>query len=115
MSFPDWETLPYDLFSPYQDIISQRLATLVALSNLDTGILVVSVTTAMHRLIPQEYLLAHSLLLRKGQSLNLQEFRNKLQNNGYRIVSQVNEHGDVAIRGSLLDIFPMGTEALPLT
>ena len=111
LSFPDWETLPYDLFSPYQDIISQRLATLVALSNLDTGILVVSVTTAMHRLIPQEYLLAHSLLLRKGQSLNLQEFRNKLQNNGYRIVSQVNEHGDVAIRGSLLDIYPMGTDA----
>lgn len=110
LSFPDWETLPYDLFSPYQDIISQRLATLVALSSLKTGILVVPVSTAMHRLIPGNYLLAHSLLLETGQSLKLEEFRSKLQNNGYRVVSQVSEHGDVAIRGSLLDIFPMGTD-----
>ncbi len=111
LSFPDWETLPYDLFSPYQDIISQRLATLVALSDIGTGILVVPVTTIMHRLIPREYLRAHSLLLRNGQSLKLEDFRNQLQNNGYRMVSQVNEHGDVAIRGSLLDIYPMGTDA----
>ena len=110
LTFPDWETLPYDMFSPYQDIISQRLATLVTLSTLDTGILVVPVTTVMHRLIPGDYLSSHSLLLKSGQSLNIDEFRSKLQNNGYRIVSQVSEHGDVAIRGSLLDIYPMGTD-----
>ncbi|MFT7458233.1 MAG: transcription-repair coupling factor (superfamily II helicase) [Planctomycetota bacterium] len=111
LSFPDWETLPYDLFSPYQDIISQRLATLVTLSTLESGILVVPVSTAMHRLLPGDYLLAHSLLLAKGQKLELNEFRSNLQNNGYRIVSQVSEHGDVAIRGSLLDIYPMGSDA----
>jgi transcription-repair coupling factor (superfamily II helicase) len=110
LSFPDWETLPYDLFSPYQDIISQRLATLVNLSSLEMGILVVPVTTAMHRLIPSDYLLAHSLLLETGQCLKVEEFRSQLQNNGYRVVSQVSEHGDVAIRGSLLDIYPMGTD-----
>jgi transcription-repair coupling factor (superfamily II helicase) len=110
LSFPDWETLPYDLFSPYQDIISQRLATLVTLSTLETGILVVPVTTVMHRLIPGDYLSSHSLLLQSGQPLNIDEFRSSLQNNGYRIVSQVSEHGDVAIRGSLLDIYPMGTD-----
>ncbi len=109
LSFPDWETLPYDLFSPYQDIISQRLATLVTLSCLDMGILVVPVTTVMHRLIPGDYLLSHSLFLETGQKLKVEEFRSKLLSNGYRMVSQVSEHGDVAIRGSLLDIYPMGT------
>ncbi len=111
LPFPDWETLPYDLFSPYQDIISQRLATLLALSTLQTGIVVVPVSTAMHRLLPGDYLQAHSLLLEKGQSLKIEKFRSQLQNNGYRVVSQVSEHGDVAIRGSLLDIYPMGTDA----
>ncbi len=110
LTFPDWETLPYDMFSPYQDIISERLATLLEIINLEMGIVVVSVTTAMHRLVPKEYLLAHSLYLRTGQQLKIDEFRNSLQSNGYRIVSQVNEHGDVAIRGSLIDIYPMGSE-----
>jgi transcription-repair coupling factor (superfamily II helicase) len=109
-SFPDWETLPYDLYSPYQDIISDRLATLSRLSAFNKGILIVALSTLMHRLLPRDYLAAHSLELNTGQNLNVDKFRNQLHRNGYRFVSQVLEHGDVALRGSLLDIYPMGAE-----
>lgn len=108
LSFPDWETLPYDLYSPYQDIISERLATLVSLKSLQCIILVVPVTTIMHQLMPEQYLLSHSLYLKKGQKLPLDDFRQKLGNSGYNITPQVIEHGEAAIRGSLLDIYPMG-------
>lgn len=107
--FPDWETLPYDRFSPYQDIVSDRLATLVELHTLRAGILVVPISTFMHRLLPADYLRAHSLLLRTGQTLDTGVFRQELDSNGYRTVSQVMEHGDVAVRGSLIDIYPMGS------
>jgi len=107
--FPDWETLPYDVFSPYQDIISERLATLVRLPDLHRGILVAPVNTVMHRLPPREYLLAHSLDLQKGQQLDPAAFRERLVNNGYRVVSQVMEHGDLAVRGSIIDLYPMGS------
>src|SRR3990172_1822232 len=109
LSFPDWETLPYDQFSPYQDIISDRLATLSSLPDLAQGILVVAVTTVMHRLLPRSYLNAYSLRLRVGQELQIDPFRAELAGSGYRFVSQVMEHGDVAVRGSILDIFPMGS------
>lgn len=109
LHFPDWETLPYDMFSPYQDIISERLATLVQLPNLKSGILVVPVSTAMHRLLPGEFLAANSLVLQTGQSLNIDNFRSNMEQSGYRFVSQVMEHGDVAVRGSLLDVYPMGS------
>ena len=108
--FPDWETLPYDLFSPYQDIVSERLAALARLPDLARGILVVPVSTAMHRLLPRRHLHAHSLILEIGQQLDLEAFRARLGDGGYRFVSQVMEHGDVAVRGSLLDIYPMGAE-----
>jgi transcription-repair coupling factor (superfamily II helicase) len=108
LSFPDWETLPYDLYSTYQDIISDRLATLSRLSVFKKGILIVSISTLLHRLLPREYLAAHSLALDTGQKLDLDKFRHELHRNGYRFVSQVLEHGDVALRGSLLDIYPMG-------
>ncbi len=108
MTFPDWETLPYDLFSPYQDIISERLQTLFQLPDLKSGILVVPVTTAMHRLMPRNHLFASSLMLDVGQRLDLESFRKQLGEQGYRFVDQVSEHGEVSIRGSLLDIFPMG-------
>ncbi|MCG8325115.1 MAG: transcription-repair coupling factor, partial [Thiotrichales bacterium] len=108
LSFPDWETLPYDLYSPYQDIISERLATLVRLGSCRRHILVVPVTTVMHRLLPKQYLDAHSLVLETGQTLVLDQFRLHLKNSGYNITPQVMEHGEAAIRGSLLDIFPMG-------
>jgi len=110
LSLPDWETLPYDLYSPYQDIVSDRLATLSRLSGFNRGILIVAVSTLMHRLLPREYLAAHSLDLENGQKLDVDKFRHELHRNGYRFVSQVLEHGDVALRGSLLDIYPMGAE-----
>jgi len=109
MTFPDWETLPYDQFSPYQDIISDRLATLSRLPGMEQGVLTVAVSTAMHRLLPRDYLSAYSLQLKVGQELRIEPFRAELTNGGYRFVSQVMEHGDVALRGSILDIFPMGT------
>lgn len=108
LTFPDWETLPYDNFSPYQDIISERLATLAQLPTFSRGILVVPVSTIMHRLLPGDYLQANSLVLLTGQELIIDAFRHDLRNSGYRFVSQVMEHGDVAVRGSLLDIYPMG-------
>ena len=110
LEFPDWETLPYDRFSPYQDIVSERLATLVELRAMRAGILVVAISTLMQRLPPAEYLRAHSLVLQVGQALDPEDFRQELADNGYRGVSQVMEHGDVAVRGSLIDIYPMGSE-----
>jgi len=108
MVFPDWETLPYDPFSPYQDIISERLQTLFTLSILKQGVLVVPVTTLMHRLLPSDYLLANSMLLNIGQTINIETFRKQLSQQGYSFVEQVTEHGEVSVRGSLLDVFPMG-------
>lgn len=108
--FPDWETLPYDRFSPLQDIVSERLATLAALPDLGQGVLVAPVATLMHRLLPRDFLLSHSLSLRRGQTLP-EAFREQLLERGYRVVPQVAEHGDLAVRGSLLDLYPMGAAA----
>jgi transcription-repair coupling factor (superfamily II helicase) len=108
ITLPDWETLPYDLFSPYQDIISERLQTLFDLPDMKQGILIVPITTVMHRLLPKDYLTANSLVLDSGQTIRLDEFRKQLTQQGYRFVDQVSEHGEVSTRGSLLDIFPMG-------
>ncbi len=108
LSFSDWETLPYDLFSPYQDLISSRLETLGRLPTVERGIIVVPVSTIMHKLVPLDYLKLNSLLLETGQQLDTNSFRKNMIENGYRQVSQVMEHGDIAVRGSLLDIFPMG-------
>ena len=108
ITFPDWEILPYDLFSPYQDIVSERLKTLAALPAFRRGILVAPVTTVMQRLLPVDYLRANSLLLEVGQTLALKAFKDRLQRQGYRFVEQVSEHGEARGRGALLDIFPMG-------
>ncbi|MFT5425921.1 MAG: transcription-repair coupling factor (superfamily II helicase) [Gammaproteobacteria bacterium] len=110
LSFPDWETLPYDLFSPYQDIISERLATLTSLPTSKKSILIVPITTLMHRLMPREFLFAHSLILKNGQHHNIDAFRKQLNESGYAFSTQVIEHGDVAIRGSLIDLYPMGAK-----
>ena len=109
LSFPDWETLPYDQFSPYQDIISERLSTLSQLPGIDNGILTVPVSTLMHRLLPKSYINAYSLQLAVNQEIQIDAFRKEMSDSGYRFVSQVMEHGDVAIRGSLIDIYPMGS------
>jgi len=108
--FPDWETLPYDNFSPHQDIISGRLATLYRLSGLQRGLLIVSVATLLQRLPPPEFIYRNSLLLNSGERLGLEEMRKRLDGSGYRCVSQVMEHGEFAIRGSLLDLYPMGSD-----
>jgi transcription-repair coupling factor (superfamily II helicase) len=107
--FPDWETLPYDNFSPHQDIISERLHTLYRLPELTRGILLVPISTLMHRLAPREYIAGSSLVLRNGQTLDVNTFRGNLQRNGYANVETVYEHGEFALRGSLLDVYPMGS------
>ena len=106
---PDWETLPYDIFSPHQDIISQRLATLYRLPSLSKGILLIPVSTCMLRLPPRHYLDAHSLILDLGQRVDISAMRLRLESSGYQCVSQVMEHGEFAVRGSILDLFPMGS------
>jgi transcription-repair coupling factor (superfamily II helicase) len=110
ITFPDWETLPYDSFSPHQDIISGRLATLYRLSDLQQGLLIVSVATLLQRLPPAEFIYKNSLILNTGERLVLEEIRTRLDSSGYRCVAQVMEHGEFAVRGSLLDLYPMGCE-----
>lgn len=109
LHFPDWETLPYDTFSPHQDIISERLATLYRLPRLERGVLIVPVSTLMQRLAPREYLESHGLLMATGDRLQLETWRKQLEEGGYRCVSQVMEHGEFALRGSIIDLFPMGS------
>ncbi len=109
LHFPDWETLPYDVFSPHQDIVSERLATLYRLPGAARGILVVPVQTLMHRLCPAAYVQANALLLEVGQRMDLDTMRATLTGAGYRCVSTVMEHGEFAVRGNLLDLYPMGS------
>jgi transcription-repair coupling factor (superfamily II helicase) len=109
LTFPDWETLPYDQFSPHQDIISERLLVLHKILTLKRGIVIVAANTAMHRLAPAEYIKAYSFVLHKGDELDVAKLRTDLINRGYYLVNQVMEHGEFAIRGSIVDIFPMGS------
>ncbi|WP_417662758.1 transcription-repair coupling factor [Pseudomonas sp.] len=110
LHFPDWETLPYDLFSPHQDIISQRISALYRLPELKHGVLVVPITTALHRLAPTRFLLGSSLVLDVGQTLDVNDMRSRLEATGYRCVDTVYEHGEFAVRGALIDLFPMGSK-----
>lgn len=110
LAFPDWETLPYDVFSPHPDIVSRRLWTLSRLPTLARGILVVSVNNLLHRLAPPSYLAGASLLLDAGDTLDIDVMRSRLEASGYHCVPQVVEHGDFAVRGSLLDLYPTGAE-----
>ncbi|MFV8833789.1 transcription-repair coupling factor [Aquisalimonas sp.] len=109
LPFPDWETLPYDVFSPHQDIVSQRLATLYSLPETHQGVLIVPVPTLMQRLAPRSYLDATGLMLRAGERLDRDDMRRRLEQAGYRNVPEVMEHGEFAVRGALLDLFPMGS------
>ena len=108
--FPDWETLPYDHFSPHQDIISTRIETLYRLPSMKDGILIVPITTLLLRLAPPSYLKQHTLVVKTGQTLELQKLREQLQEAGYYSVDQVREHGEFCARGSLLDIYPMASD-----
>jgi transcription-repair coupling factor (superfamily II helicase) len=110
ITFPDWETLPYDVFSPLPELVSERLLTLHRLPGLSRGILVVPVATLMQRLPPRDYVDANTFVLAKGDRLDLETTSRTLERAGYSRTSQVMAHGEFAVRGSLLDCFPMGCE-----
>ncbi|OPZ11229.1 MAG: Transcription-repair-coupling factor [Alphaproteobacteria bacterium ADurb.BinA280] len=109
LHFPDWETLPYDVFSPHQDIVSQRVATLYRLPGTARGVLIVPVATLMQRLAPVSFVSGNALQVKLGQRLDLDAEKRRLEAAGYRHVPQVLDPGDYAIRGALLDIYPMGS------
>ncbi|MCZ8292794.1 MAG: transcription-repair coupling factor [Hylemonella sp.] len=115
--FPDWETLPYDTFSPHQDLISERLATLWRLYNHGKGspedttdIVLIPATTALYRLAPPGFLAAHTFSFKANQTLDEAQFRSQLTLAGYNHVTQVVSPGEYAVRGGLIDLFPMGSQ-----
>jgi transcription-repair coupling factor (superfamily II helicase) len=111
LAFPDWEVLPYDLFSPHPDIISERLRTLFELPQTRHGCLIVAADTLMQRLPPKQYVQSRAFELTRGQALELEPFRQRLTDAGYASVSQVTSPGEFAVRGSLFDVYPMGGAA----
>jgi len=110
LSFPEWETLPYDQFSPHQDIISERLKTLYRLPHLKQGILILPISTVIQKIVPLDYIQQFTFLLSCGDTLEIEAFTQKLEASSYQRVSQVMEHGEFAIRGSIIDLFPMGSK-----
>ena len=110
LPFPDWETLPYDQFSPHPDIVSQRLAALHRLPALQRGIVVVPVQTLLQRLPPLRYVVGNTFDVKVGQRLDLDAEKRRLESAGYRHVPQVFDPGDFAVRGGLLDVYPMGAD-----
>jgi transcription-repair coupling factor (superfamily II helicase) len=109
LHFPDWETLPYDSFSPHQDIVSERLQTLHQLPDFKRGILLVPIATLMQRIAPRAFLDGNHLELKIGDQFDIEQWRLKLEKSGYRNVAQVIEHGEFAVRGAIIDLFPMGS------
>ncbi len=108
--FIEWETLPWDSFSPHPDIISQRLSVLAALPSMQKGIIIATAGILHQRLPPLDYVAARSLSLVRGQELPREAFIQSLLEASYIRVPQVSEHGDFAVRGSLIDIYPMGVD-----
>ncbi len=106
---PDWETLPYDQFSPHQDLISERLATLYQISQNACDIAIIPATTALYRLPPREFLAAHTFFLKQGTQLDLDALRGQLTLAGYTHVTQVLSPGEYSVRGGIVDLFPMGS------
>lgn len=113
LTLPDWEVLPYDVFSPHADITSERLRALSRLPTIRQGILLVTLDTLLQRLPPRAYVEGRSFCLKVGEKLALEAFRLRLAEAGYASVSQVGGPGEFALRGSLLDVYPMGS-AFPL-
>ncbi|WP_391087497.1 transcription-repair coupling factor [Vibrio sp. NH-UV-68] len=109
--FPDWETLPYDNFSPHQEIISDRISRLYQLPTQTNGITIVPISTLLQRQSPREFLLQHTLMVKVGDLFSLEKLRLQLEKSGYRHVDQVFGPGEYASRGSILDLFPMGSDA----
>ena len=106
---PDWETLPYDHFSPHPDLISERLATLYLISQNNCDVVIVPAGTALLRLPAQSYLAGNTFMLKKGQRLDLEALRKQCAEAGYHHVSQVMSPGEFSVRGGLVDLFPMGS------
>ncbi len=112
--FPDWETLPYDSFSPHQDLISERLATLWRISQRDKAqgvdVVLVPATTALYRLAPPRFLAAYTFEFKAKQKLDEAKLKAQLTLAGYSHVTQVVSPGEYAVRGGLIDLFPMGSQ-----
>jgi len=106
---PDWETLPYDHFSPHQDLVSERLATLYRMSRGDCDVVIVAATTALYRFAPPSYLAAFTFFIEQGETLDVDRLRSQLALAGYQHVTQVVSPGEFGIRGGLIDLFPMGS------
>lgn len=109
--FPDWETLPYDNFSPHQDIISARLSALFQLQQGQKQIFLLPINTLLQKVCPPSYLANNVLLIKKGDRFSIEKLRLQLENAGYRAVEQVLEYGEYAVRGALLDLYPMGANS----
>ncbi len=107
---PDWETLPYDSFSPHQDLVSERLATMHAVVRGECDVLIVAASTALARLAPPTFLSAHTFFLKKGDRLKFDKLREQLALGGYQPMTQVVAAGEYSVRGGLVDLFPMGTQ-----
>ena len=107
--FPDWETLPYDHFSPHSDLISERLATLWKIRQGECDVVLAPLSTAMTRLPPVAFLLGRTFFLKTGQRLDLEQLRADMVTAGYTHVTQVMVPGEFSIRGGLIDLFPMGS------
>lgn len=108
--FPDWETLPYEHFSPHQDLVSERLHALWQLKNDQVDVLLVPVATAMQRLAPPSFMLGHTFWLQTGQTLHLDTLKHNLIEAGYQHVTHVVAAGEFAVRGGIIDLFPMGSD-----
>ncbi len=106
---PDWETLPYDQFSPHHDLVSERLATLYQIMQRECDVVIAPLTTVLYRLAPVEYLAAHTFFLKAGQKLDLDALRGQMTVAGYHHVTQVYSPGEYSVRGGLIDLFPMGS------
>ena len=106
---PDWETLPYDHFSPHPDLTSERLLTLYQVTQKSFDVVIIPVTTALHLLPPRSYIQQFSFHFAKGQKVDIEAFKNQLTLNGYMNVVRVMAPGEFSVRGSLIDLFPMGS------
>ncbi len=110
---PDWETLPYDSFSPHQDLISERLATLYSLTRGETDVVLVPASTALYRMAPPSFLAAYTFFLKQGERLDVDKLRMQMAIAGYAHVTQVVSPGEFSVRGGIIDLYPMGS-TLPL-
>ncbi|AWN16980.1 transcription-repair coupling factor [Salinisphaera sp. LB1] len=108
--FPDWETLPYDVFSPHADIVSQRLSLLFRLPSMGRGIVIVAADTLLQPLPPHAFVDGRAMAFAVGERLDFHALRERLEAAGYAAVSEVRTHGEFAIRGAVMDLYPTGSD-----